>query len=103
MQVGRYLDPFIDGDVEPQLYEKRSAGLFMTRLERAWTDPAVSTQELEMRAKCGASNKLPVSPAVALTAYTSHCITKMNCAWPSRSKSWGWTGSRSARACRSGT
>ena len=31
-----------------------------------------------MRAKCGASNKLPVSPAVALTAYVSHCITKMN-------------------------
>ena len=78
LQVGRYLDPFIDGDVEPQLYEKRSAGLFMTRLERAWTDPAVSTQELELRAKCGASNKLPVSPAVALTAYVSHCITKMN-------------------------
>ena len=78
LQVGRYLDPFIDGDVEPQLYEKRSAGLFMTRLERAWTDPAVSTQELEMRAKCGASNKLPVSPAVALTAYVRHCITKMN-------------------------
>jgi len=78
VQVGRYLDPFIDGDVEPQLYEKRSAGLFMTRLERAWKDPAVSTQELEMRAKCGASNKLPVSPAVALTAYVRHCITKMN-------------------------
>ena len=32
-----------------------------------------------MRAKCGASNnKLPISPAVALTAYVSHCITKMN-------------------------
>ena len=31
-----------------------------------------------MRAKCGASNKLPVSPAVALTAYVRHCITKVN-------------------------
>ena len=43
LQVGRYLDPFIDGEVPASQYQQRSAGTLMERLRAAWaSDPARS-------------------------------------------------------------
>jgi hypothetical protein len=76
--VGRYLDPFIDGEVEQSRYTSASEGLFMSRLKAAWNDPHVSPQESQMRAAHGGPESCPVTAGVALVAYVRHCITKMN-------------------------
>jgi len=78
VQVSRYLDPFIDGEVEASKYQARSEGLFLARLKAAWSDARVSPQEAAMRAAHGGPGDMPVPPAVALVAYVRHCIVKMN-------------------------
>ena len=65
--VARYLDPFIDGEVKPGEYLKRSEGSFMSRLKAAWVS------------EYGEASPMPnITPECALAQYTAHAIAKMN-------------------------
>jgi len=66
VEVSRYLDPFLDGDVPPSECIKRSEGFFVTRLQAAWAK------------EHGEGSEMPVPGHFAYAQYLSHALTKLN-------------------------
>jgi len=66
--TAEYLDPFIDGEVPPNQYQARSAGLFVERLEKAWATSRPAR----------APAKLHLAPELVLAQYVRHAIIKLN-------------------------